>query len=73
MKFVSVIALALSAVLVAEAFPTFNEDPFGGRIVGGNPVDISQRNFQVAVLTTGLCGGSLYSPAVVITAAHCTV
>lgn len=56
------------------------------RIVGGNPVDISQVPWQVAVtlspnsplgpgpvsaLDRQFCGGSLLTPTLVVTAAHC--
>ena len=52
------------------------------RIVGGQPVDISQVPWQTALVVSPLtndgnaherqfCGGSLVAPNVVITAAHC--
>ncbi|XP_046995076.1 trypsin delta-like [Schistocerca americana] len=46
-----------------------------GRIVGGEPVDISQCPWQVSVQNGGLhyCGGSVISPSWVLTAAHCLI
>jgi trypsin len=46
--------------------------PFGRRIVGGEPTDIKQHPWQVA-LTIGanLCGGSIIAQSWVLTAAHC--
>jgi hypothetical protein len=52
------------------------------RIVGGQPVDISQVPWQVAIETSDnpssqfrpnvqFCGGSLLTPTLVVTAAHC--
>ncbi|XP_049861897.1 trypsin delta-like [Schistocerca gregaria] len=46
-----------------------------GGIVGGEPVDISQRPWQVSVENGGFhyCGGSIISPSWVLTAAHCLI
>jgi trypsin len=46
--------------------------PFGRRIVGGEPTDIKQHPWQVALTVgTNLCGGSIIAQSWVLTAAHC--
>lgn len=74
-----IFALILSGVIGVQCSPlspsvALNDTDFGGRIVGGSPVDISQVNWQVAVLNYGSywCGGSLITLDYVLTAAHCT-
>jgi len=43
------------------------------RIIGGSPIEIEQAPWQVSLQTQGhhICGGSIYSKDIVITAAHC--
>lgn len=45
-----------------------------GRIVGGEPVEIEQHPYQVALQFFGLriCGATIISPSYVVTAAHCS-
>ncbi|KAI7815151.1 Serine protease [Rhyzopertha dominica] len=45
-----------------------------GRIVGGEPVQIEQYNYQASLLyfSSHRCGAVIVSPTVVLTAAHCT-
>ncbi|CAO1360015.1 unnamed protein product [Diamesa serratosioi] len=49
----------------------------GGRIVGGNVAVPNAHPYQVGLLarvnivSTGLCGGSIIAPRVILTAAHC--
>ncbi|ETN59768.1 hypothetical protein AND_008632 [Anopheles darlingi] len=45
-----------------------------GQIVGGFAIDITDAPYQVALLRNGRfdCGGSIISPAWILTAAHCT-
>ncbi|XP_036333651.1 trypsin delta [Rhagoletis pomonella] len=47
-----------------------------GRIVGGQQTDIANHPYQVSIgldsaVLIHICGGSIYAPRVVITAAHC--
>lgn len=58
----------------------FQPAPFsgrGGRIVGGNVAVPNAHPYQVgllarvSIISTGLCGGSIISPRVILTAAHC--
>lgn len=47
-----------------------------GRIVGGQQTDITQYPYQVSIrldssVLIHICGGSIYAPRVIITAAHC--
>ena len=46
----------------------------GYKIVGGKPVDIKQRPFQVSLQfgSSHWCGGSVINPRTIVTAAHCT-
>nr|XP_016923795.2 trypsin alpha-like [Drosophila suzukii] len=43
------------------------------RIIGGSPIEIEQAPWQVSLQFQGkhLCGGSIYSKDIIITAAHC--
>jgi secreted trypsin-like serine protease len=45
------------------------------KIVGGTQTALGGRPFQAAIVIggSGLCGGSLISTTVVLTAKHCTV
>ncbi|XP_004517768.1 trypsin beta [Ceratitis capitata] len=47
-----------------------------GRIVGGQQTDITQYPYQVSIrldssVLIHICGGSIYAPRIIITAAHC--
>ncbi|XP_028895424.2 trypsin alpha [Zeugodacus cucurbitae] len=47
-----------------------------GRIVGGEQTDIAQYPYQVSIrldssVLIHICGGSIYAPHVIVTAAHC--
>ncbi|XP_011206511.2 trypsin beta [Bactrocera dorsalis] len=47
-----------------------------GRIVGGQQADITQYPYQVSIrldssVLIHICGGSIYAPRVIVTAAHC--
>ncbi|XP_017069639.2 trypsin alpha-like [Drosophila eugracilis] len=44
------------------------------RIIGGGPIEIEQSPWQVSLQVEGvyICGGSIYSKDIIITAAHCT-
>jgi trypsin len=70
---VPVAAVALAGVIAAEpAIAQQTIKPPGRRIVGGEPTDIKEHPWQVA-LTIGdnLCGGSIIAQRWVLTAAHC--
>lgn len=47
--------------------------PFNGRIVNGTDADIEQHPFQISMAHFGRhrCGGSIVSPQLIVTAAHC--
>uniref|UniRef100_A0A1L8ECN5 Putative trypsin zeta-like protein n=1 Tax=Haematobia irritans TaxID=7368 RepID=A0A1L8ECN5_HAEIR len=55
----------------------------GSRIVGGQPVDITSYGYQISLRKRSIfspqsayrhiCGGSIYSESIVITAAHCVI
>ncbi|GAB0090902.1 trypsin [Sergentomyia squamirostris] len=51
-----------------------NDTILDGRIVGGEPIDITQVPYQVSVQIYGYhnCGGSILNQLHVLTAAHCT-
>lgn len=70
----TVVLLLFGLVLRSASLPTASEGEFSGRVVGGSPVDIEDRKFQVAVLAGEyLCGGSLIKFDWVVTAGHCTM
>lgn len=69
-------ALAFTVLLaVAYANPTL---PYfhdrGGRIVGGNAVDIENYPYQISLQLNGghYCGGSIVNANTIVCAAHCT-
>src|SRR5215467_8808115 len=57
------------AVLAQEKI----EPPFRRRIVGGEPTDIKEHPWQVALQFRGtfFCGGSIIAQKWILTAAHC--
>ncbi|XP_049860229.1 trypsin delta-like [Schistocerca gregaria] len=71
----AVVLLLLCAVCSAAppARPRGLWTRLGGRIVGGEPVDISQYPWQVSIQLMGghYCGGSIISSTWVLSAAHC--
>ncbi|XP_049860252.1 trypsin alpha-3-like [Schistocerca gregaria] len=70
---VSVCLLAAWAGALPSSGPRRALQLPGGRIVGGEPAEISQFPWQVSVLWYGqlVCGGSIISSRWVLTAAHC--
>ncbi|XP_061397821.1 trypsin zeta-like [Musca vetustissima] len=80
-KILLCVSLAICATLVAgQPLKDDGEvrDP-NGRIVGGYAVDITRHPHQVSLRRKGCesctyshtCGGSIYNPSVIVTAAHC--
>ncbi|XP_066249300.1 trypsin-3-like [Euwallacea similis] len=81
------ILIFVAAIGLASAAPSidiqgrYNETildihpTIGGRIVGGDPANIEDLPYQVALLRNGgqICGGVIASSRVIITAAHCVV
>ncbi len=68
--FAFIVAAAVPAPVMAQD----NEevDQGGRRIVGGEPADIKDHPWQVAIdIKGGLCGGSIIGDKWVLTAAHC--
>lgn len=68
----SLLALvATASTLAATAIPA---PAPAGAVVGGVEADIGEWPWQVALIVDGdvWCGGSLLSPTIVLTAAHCT-
>lgn len=65
-----------TAILFCGAFgsPLLVLPQLDGRIVGGFPVEITRFPYQVSVqyFWNHICGGSIISSSVVLTAAHCT-
>ncbi|XP_075166498.1 trypsin beta-like [Haematobia irritans] len=64
------------ASVLAPRSQTSVENNKGGRIIGGQEVSIERLPYQVSVrLETNtllhICGGAIYAPRVVVTAAHC--
>lgn len=71
----AIAALAAAALALAAGAAASDRDQ---RVVGGSPTTIQQFPWQVGLNTLGLgfpgdveCGGTLVSPTIVITAAHC--
>ncbi|XP_037941401.1 trypsin delta-like [Teleopsis dalmanni] len=65
---VSAVTCALAAVVPEDPSPQIE-----GRIVGGNEGNINQYPYLVSVQRNGthICGGSIYSNKIIVTAAHC--
>ncbi|XP_054738881.1 trypsin delta [Anastrepha obliqua] len=67
--------LQAAVVPINSALP--NAQPLqDGRIVGGYQVDIEKFPYQVSIrldssVLIHICGGSIYAPRIIITAAHC--
>lgn len=63
----------ITLVLTVVIKGTISNDKIDkGRIVGGYPIEIKQRPFQVALYADGsFCGGSIIGPYKVLTAGHC--
>jgi len=62
----------LALATVANPSPFYhNKD---GRIVGGKPIEIVDRPFQISLQLNGrhYCGGSIINKNTVVSAAHCT-
>ena len=64
----AIVGLALGALTGAPATAPAQADP-QPTIVGGTPA--AQGEFPFMVRLSVGCGGALYSPAIVLTAAHC--
>ncbi len=75
-----VVAVGLLASLIGAGIGSAPTGALDTNIVGGDPVEYGQYPFQAAILALPFgsddyhrqfCGGSLVSPKVVVTAAHC--
>ncbi|XP_055923221.1 trypsin-like [Eupeodes corollae] len=69
----AIVCTLLGLTVAGVIEPRYNPNDFGGRIVGGEPTTIEKFPYQVSLQKGGshFCGGSLYSPDIIITAAHC--
>ena len=66
----AVLSIFLANLELALAQETIK--PFGRRIVGGQPTDIKQHPWQVALaIGDGFCGGSIIAQRWILSAAHC--
>lgn len=75
------LAASVAVALVLALFPATGNAIFDDReakIIGGNTIALEQAPWQVAIVTQKrgnfsgqFCGGSLVSPTLVVTAAHC--
>src|SRR6476469_786345 len=72
-SFLAFLLISLSGLAISEPVWTQETIKLGGRrIVGGEPTDIKQHPWQVALTIGGnLCGGSIIAQKWVLTAAHC--
>ncbi|XP_023171151.2 trypsin alpha-3-like [Drosophila hydei] len=70
--YLALLALLLTTASLLSARELFSKR-VGSRIVNGQEIDIALVPWQVALrrLDRNRCGGSIYSPNIVITAAHC--
>lgn len=72
-RFVLVSTLIACALAALPKIPKRHYGP-GGKVVNGFDLDIEEAPYQVSIQYNGgphFCGGSLISPDVVLTAAHC--
>uniref|UniRef100_A0A336LAX2 CSON007176 protein n=1 Tax=Culicoides sonorensis TaxID=179676 RepID=A0A336LAX2_CULSO len=68
----NIIFITLFLTVLIHGTTSQGRNPDKGRIVGGYPIDITSRPFQVALYTGGgFCGGSIISTTKIVTAAHC--
>ncbi|EDV98088.1 trypsin [Drosophila grimshawi] len=70
-SYLGIIVLGLLSLVAHSSGAAIN-----GRIAGGEEADIASYPYQVSVrletyMLLHICGGSLYAPRVVVTAAHC--
>ncbi|XP_013102958.1 trypsin alpha-4 [Stomoxys calcitrans] len=68
-----ILSTALVACALGAAVPEGMLPQLDGRIVGGSPTTINSYPWQISLQRSGAhsCGGSIYSPYIVVTAAHC--
>ncbi|KAL5274161.1 hypothetical protein ACFFRR_000745 [Megaselia abdita] len=71
---ISSLILVASALNLAPILPKVPDD-FQNRIVGGSEVYIWEYPHQISMQLRGRhrCGGSIYRPNVIVSAAHCVV
>ncbi|XP_044734768.1 trypsin-1-like [Chrysoperla carnea] len=70
-----VVYLTVVSVLVFSTNGNVLKPYLNGRIFGGKPAKIEEYPYQIQLETNSgsfICGGSIISPTVILTAAHCT-
>jgi trypsin len=72
-RLIALVALAAGALLVPASAAAQSNRSVQPKIVGGSTASISQYPWQAAVMIDGeqVCGGSLLTSRIVVTAAHC--